>query len=608
MTQARLVGNRYEVGELIGYGGMAEVHRGRDARLGRDVAVKVLRSDLARDPLFLARFRREAQSAAGLNHPAIVSVYDTGEDAGPDGAIPYIVMEYVEGRTLRDVLRQDGPLPPKDAMQIMADVCGALEFSHRHGIVHRDIKPANVMIQPNGEVKVMDFGIARAVADSASTVTQTAAVIGTAQYLSPEQARGEMVDARSDVYSCGCLLYELLTGVPPFQGDSPVAVAYQHVREVASIPSSRNPAIPRPVDSIVMKALAKNPHNRYQSAAEMRADLQRAIADLPVEAESVLTDEERTQFIAPVGGPPTGRRPDAYDPGDDGRRRSWFWIGVVVVLLLLIGAAAYAIVLVKQSGPEKVTVPNLIGKNADAANSALVQAGFPPVTGPANHGSPCGADPTNAPSVVAPGDVCTQSVAPGSSVAKGDTITFTLYQIDKVQVPSELQKQVQDASTDLQNNKLLPVIQQIDDPSPAGTVVKQDPQPFTSVPINTQVTLYVSTGKVAIPDERGKAVTDARADLNNNGWSNIVVAPLATADPAQDGKVLAMDPTPGSKFPQSQKITLTVGQYTPPPPTTTPSCTPTPTPTRSRAGSTPTPTATATTTTPAPGSTATPTC
>src|SRR6185312_5855784 len=315
MTTPRLVGSRYELGELIGYGGMAEVHRGRDIRLGRDVAIKVLRADLARDPSFLNRFRREAQSAAGLNHPSIVSVYDTGEDAAPDGGSqPYIVMEFVEGRTLRDILKAEGRLPARRAMEITADICGALDFSHRNGIIHRDIKPANVMITHSGAVKVMDFGIARAVADSAATVTQTANVIGTAQYLSPEQARGEAVDARSDVYSTGCLLYELVTGVPPFQGDSPVAVAYQHVRENAMVPSARNPEVPRALDSIVMKALAKNQLNRYQSAGEMRSDLQRALANQPVNAESVMTDAERTQFIARTPPPVAVVRHDLDEP------------------------------------------------------------------------------------------------------------------------------------------------------------------------------------------------------------------------------------------------------------------------------------------------------
>src|SRR3954468_18548221 len=300
MTQPRLVGGRYELGELIGYGGMAEVHRGRDQRLGRDVAIKVLRADLARDPSFLNRFRREAQSAAGLNHPSIVAVYDTGQDTAPDGTSqPYIVMEYVEGRTLRDIIKTEGRLPARRAMEIAADVAGALDFSHKNGLIHRDVKPANVMITESGAVKVMDFGIARAVADNGATVTQTANVIGTAQYLSPEQARGETVDPRSDVYSLGCLLYELVTGVPPFQGDSPVAVAYQHVRENATAPTTRVPGLPRALDSIIMKALAKNQLNRYQSAGEMRTDLQRALANQPVTAEAVMTDAERTQFIAP---------------------------------------------------------------------------------------------------------------------------------------------------------------------------------------------------------------------------------------------------------------------------------------------------------------------
>src|SRR6476469_4760244 len=325
MTTPRLVGSRYELGELIGYGGMAEVHRGRDGRLGRDVAIKLLRADLARDPSFLNRFRREAQSAAGLNHPAIVAVYDTGEDhsgLGPETAeVPYIVMEYVEGQTLRDVLKIAGRLPPRRAMVIVAEVCGALDLSLRIDSVHRDIKPAEVMITRAGAVKVMDFGIARAIADNSATVTQTANVIGTAQYLSPEQARGEAVDARSDVYSTGCLLYELVTGAPPFQGDSPVAVAYQHVRENATAPSSRVPGLPRALDSIVMKALAKNPLNRYQSAGEMRSDLQRALADQPVSSEAVMTDAERTQFIARTPPPPVLMPHRDTDPADHDRER-----------------------------------------------------------------------------------------------------------------------------------------------------------------------------------------------------------------------------------------------------------------------------------------------
>ena len=233
MTTPRLLSERYELGEVLGYGGMAEVHRGLDTRLGRDVAVKVLRADLARDPQFQMRFRREAQNAAALNHPAIVAVYDTGEVQSEFGPLPYIVMEYVDGQTLREIVKTQGPLTQRQVIEVMADVCAALDFSHRHNIIHRDVKPANIMINHAGAVKVMDFGIARALGEG-QNISQTAAVIGTAQYLSPEQARGEAVDARSDVYAAGCVLFELLTGDPPFTGDTPGAVAYQHVRKAAA--------------------------------------------------------------------------------------------------------------------------------------------------------------------------------------------------------------------------------------------------------------------------------------------------------------------------------------------------------------------------------------
>src|SRR5215203_2867337 len=354
MTTPQVLGERYEIGGVLGRGGMAEVHRGRDLRLGREVAVKVLRSDLARDPSFQVRFRREAQASASLNHPAIVAVYDTGEDRTSSGATPYIVMEYVEGETLRDVLRREGPLPPERAMSLAADICGALDFSHRNGIVHRDVKPGNVMITPQGTVKVMDFGIARAVSDSAATMTSTAAVIGTAQYLSPEQARGEGVDARSDVYSLGCLLYELVTGEPPFTGDSPVSVAYQHVREDPRLPSSISPDIPPELDAIVMKAMAKNPANRYQSAADMRSDLLRAVAGQRVEATPVMGDAEKTAII---GAPPGGygsyddERWEDDELDERRRRRRIIAIVAVVGLLLLAGAIALALALSNDEDP-----------------------------------------------------------------------------------------------------------------------------------------------------------------------------------------------------------------------------------------------------------------
>ena len=277
MPDSRLLLGRYEIKELLGRGGMAEVHAGTDRRLGRRVAIKLLRSDLARDNSFHERINREAQSAARLNHPGIVSVYDSGEEpmvepGGGEVMVPFIVMEYVEGQTLREVLSTHGPLTVQESLDIIAGVLAPLDYSHRNGIVHRDIKPANVMLTPEGDIKVMDFGIARALEDTGS-LTQTSSVVGTAQYLSPEQARGEVVDARSDLYSTACLLYELLTGQPPFTGDSQLAVAYQHVGETPRPPSEINPNIPPSVDHLVLHALSKSRDERYQDAFTFREDV-----------------------------------------------------------------------------------------------------------------------------------------------------------------------------------------------------------------------------------------------------------------------------------------------------------------------------------------------
>ena len=286
------------------------------------VAVKQLRADLAIDPTFQARFRREAQSAAGLNHPTIVAVYDTGEETDPltGTSIPYIVMELVEGPTLRDVLRDGRKILPERALELTQGVLDALSYSHKAGIIHRDIKPANVMLTQTGAVKVMDFGIARAVADTSATMTQTAAVIGTAQYLSPEQARGETVDARSDIYSAGCLLYELLVGRPPFVGDSPVSVAYQHVREAPVPPSQLDPVITPDIDAVTLKALAKDPADRYQSAREMKADIARVLAGQQATAVVPRVAETAATRVVAAGGrrPPTA---PTYEDLDGSRGR-----------------------------------------------------------------------------------------------------------------------------------------------------------------------------------------------------------------------------------------------------------------------------------------------
>jgi serine/threonine protein kinase len=340
LTQERLLAGRYELEGIVGRGGMAEVFRARDIRLDRIVGVKTLRNDLARDQTFQARFEREAQSAASLNHPSIVAVYDTGEDMVGGTPVPYIVMEFVEGQTLRDLLSDDRSLLPERAAEITDGVLKALDYSHRNGIVHRDIKPGNVMLTRSGDVKVMDFGLARAVSGAQLTMTQTAQVMGTAQYLSPEQAMGGRVDARSDLYSTGCLLYELLTGRPPFGGDSPVAIAYQHVKEDPIPPSRVDPDVPGWADAIVLKAMQKDPAQRYQSAGEMRNDIQQALAGAP---------------DAPMR-----------------KARAWVTLAVVIVVL------APAILGIKflTGSNSGVGVPSVTGMSLVRAENAIAGAGL----------------------------------------------------------------------------------------------------------------------------------------------------------------------------------------------------------------------------------------
>ena len=312
--QGRSLGGRYELEEELGSGGMATVYKGTDRVLGRTVAVKVLSPTYARDQAFVARFRREAQAAARMNHPGVVNVYDTGSDDGTH----FIVMEYVQGRTLAEILKSERRLMPDRAAEIGEDVAAALSFAHGQGIVHRDIKPANIMVTSTGDVKVMDFGIARALT-SGDTLTQTATVLGTATYLSPEQAQGEPVDARSDIYSLGVVLYEMLTGQPPFAGDSAVSVAYKHVREEPTHPTQLDSTIPTGIEAVTLKALAKNPENRYQSADEMGADLHRARTGQKVLATPVLSVDKTAAMtrqatvaacasLAPMNAPRTPNR------------------------------------------------------------------------------------------------------------------------------------------------------------------------------------------------------------------------------------------------------------------------------------------------------------
>jgi beta-lactam-binding protein with PASTA domain/tRNA A-37 threonylcarbamoyl transferase component Bud32 len=581
MTTPSVLGERYEIGGVLGRGGMAEVHRGRDLRLGREVAVKVLRHDLARDPSSQVRFRREAQAAASLNHPAIVAVYDTGEDRTAAGATPYIVMEYVEGETLRDVLRREGRLSPERAMSLTADICAALDFSHRNGIVHRDVKPGNVMITPQGTVKVMDFGIARAVSDSAATMTSTAAVIGTAQYLSPEQARGEAVDARSDVYSAGCLLYELATGTPPFTGDSPVAVAYQHVREDPRTPSSINPGIPPELDSILLKAMSKNPANRYQSAADMRADLLRAVAGQRVEATPVMSDAEKTTIIA--GG---ARDYDDWDDEDARRRKRRGIIAAVVAgVLVLVGVVALVIAL--NSGEEapppvaQVAVPQVVGELEADARAALTEADLR-----------VGTVTPQASSAEDMGRVLSSDPAPGTRVDPETSVALVVGSgPDTITVPGVVGLQVQRARENLTRAGFTNVtIDNVPDLAPQGQVIAVEPTEGSAVAPDTAITLQVSQGTAPVPDVTGLSQEEAVARLEELGFTNVTVATGERSDvPA--GTVFGTEPGANTQLAANDEITVLVAvpepveTTTPPAPTTTPASPSAPIPTT---GATPT--------------------
>ena len=374
----RLLGERYEVLESAGAGGMAQVYRGTDTVLNRTVAIKVLGPQYAQDEGFVERFRREAQAAARLNHPNVVSVFDTGSD----GPVHYIVMEYVAGRTLAQVLGAEGHLQPERAAEIAASVAGALSFAHAAGIVHRDVKPGNIMIAPSGEVKVMDFGIARAA--SSEPLTQTATVLGTASYLSPEQAQGGSVDARSDIYSLGVVLYESLTGQPPFQADSPVAVAYKHVQEAPVLPTEIMPGIPPDLEAVVLKAMAKNPANRYASAEEMREDLERFLSGRPVLATPVLADA--ATVAAPVGaGAAAVAEPTMMAAAPEGLQRPagrsrWLvglGAGLLIGILVLVLTAGRAVL----TGGEPPVTPSVGATHGSPASVGAAHQGPGPGAG-----------------------------------------------------------------------------------------------------------------------------------------------------------------------------------------------------------------------------------
>ncbi|MFC0596896.1 Stk1 family PASTA domain-containing Ser/Thr kinase [Streptomyces palmae] len=576
MEEPRRLGGRYELGSVLGRGGMAEVYLAHDTRLGRTVAVKTLRADLARDPSFQARFRREAQSAASLNHPAIVAVYDTGEDYVDGVSIPYIVMEYVDGSTLRELLHSGRKLLPERSMEMTIGILQALEYSHRNGIVHRDIKPANVMLNRAGQVKVMDFGIARAMGDSGMTMTQTAAVIGTAQYLSPEQAKGEQVDARSDLYSTGCLLYELLTVRPPFVGDSPVAVAYQHVREEPNPPSTFDPDITPEMDAIVLRALVKDPDYRYQSADEMRADIEAALDGQPVAATQAMgvggygEDQPTTMLRPQDSAPATSMLPPVreddsgfgYDERPDRRRggerksNTSTMLLVAAGILVLVGAIFIGKALFSNAkNGDRVSVPVLTGKTLDEAKEAAKNGHFTvEVTGNEFCKQP-------------KKRVCRQTPEGGdeSKIERDGTVELIMSKgpkpAERVTVPSVVGKTYDEAAAELKGKGFQVSQETKEDPSrPAGTVIDQNPPGDTTAGRGALITLTVAKApeQVTVPEVRGLTLEEATSKLDAKGLK-ISSTEEEKAD-VEPGKVFEQSIAPGQDVSAGSTITVKIAK------------------------------------------------
>ncbi|MFF8021093.1 Stk1 family PASTA domain-containing Ser/Thr kinase [Streptomyces sp. NPDC007896] len=578
MEEPRRLGGRYELGQVLGRGGMAEVHLAHDTRLGRTVAVKTLRADLARDPSFQARFRREAQSAASLNHPAIVAVYDTGEDYIEGISIPYIVMEYVDGSTLRELLHSGRRLLPERSMEMTIGILQALEYSHRAGIVHRDIKPANVMLTRNGQVKVMDFGIARAMGDSGMTMTQTAAVIGTAQYLSPEQAKGEQVDARSDLYSTGCLLYELLTVRPPFVGDSPVAVAYQHVREEPQPPSVFDPEITPEMDAIVLKALVKDPDYRYQSADEMRQDIEACLDGQPVAATAAMgsvgyggypddqattalrsSDAQATSMLPPMNPDDGGYGYNNYDDRPARRRQqkksnTSTILLVVAGVLVLVGAILIGKWMFGGGGVSNntVPVPNLVSQTVKEATQLATNAELKvSITK-----KPCETEKT--------GNVCSQDPKAGVKATKGDTINLVVSTgAPKVAVPSVLGKSLDDAKTILEGDgyQFQVKTKAQESTETPNTVLEQSLPLGKEVEKGSTITLTIAkaVAKSTIPDVAGKSCEEAKAAMTAN---NLVgsCTEVDVTDPNQANKVISTVPAIGNQADKNSNVIIQIGK------------------------------------------------
>ncbi|MDP9117812.1 MAG: Stk1 family PASTA domain-containing Ser/Thr kinase, partial [Actinomycetota bacterium] len=553
----RLLAGRYQIGDLLGHGGMADVHVGLDARLNRKVAVKLLKPSLANDPAFRTRFRQEAQAAARMAHPTIVRVFDAGEETvrEPSGAevqVPFIVMEHVDGKLLKDLVAQ-GPLDPLEAVRIVDGILTALEYSHRAGVVHRDIKPGNVMVTSSGQVKVMDFGIARAISDSSATIAQTSAILGTAQYFSPEQARGEGIDARTDLYSTGVVLYELLTGKAPFRGDTAVAVAYQHISEMPVPPSAINPAVSPALNAVVMHALAKDRGERFQTAADFKADLDVAMTG-KVPDRVPGTDDGFNAALFGVNPTSTAasqatlrRLADDTERAPRTQNRppvAWIWGGVTIMAVIIVATLVWVFTLAPQQlvgAGAAVQIPNVSGQTFKVGGQKLLDAGLK-VTRLDQADDKIPADQIIAtdPSAgtrVTPGYVVQVTVSSGPQQV---TLSGQIYQPEATAQAAIAAAGLVYGSTTTSYSASVPAGQVIGVEVPGSTTPNGS---NVLVAKGSTINLVVSNGNVQIPDVRGQPITTARDTLAGSTLGlTVKLHPVSTCS---GQAVTAQSPGPG---------------------------------------------------------------